>query len=194
VVFSPDGTRVASGAHQGMGLPDDKVRIFEQSSGRLIRALEGHTSGISAVAYSSDGRHVLSGSWDRTAKLWDAETGKVVRNFEHGPFVLSVAISRDGTRVASGMHSVGSEALVQVWDTARGSLLHTLKGHTGNVEALAFSPDGTRLLSATLTGQLRSGTQSAGASYTLSSHKTLFRLWHSQQTEGKFSRVAGIVH
>jgi WD40 repeat protein len=61
----------------------------------------------------------------------------------HIGWVLSVAFSPDGSRLASG----SSDRTIKVWDTASGQELRTLKGHSSQVQSVAFSPDGSRLAS-----------------------------------------------
>jgi WD40 repeat protein len=91
---------------------------------------------------SPDGSRVLSGSWDKTNKLWDAATGALIRTFEgHSGAVNSVAFSPDGARVLSGR----SDSTIKLWDTATGVLIRTFDGHSSRVIAVAFSPDGTRV-------------------------------------------------
>ncbi len=77
-----------------------------------------HFGGVSAVAFSADGARVLSGSDDRTLKLWDAATGALIRTFEgHSDVVLSVAFSADGARVLSG----SDDKTLKLWDAATGA-------------------------------------------------------------------------
>jgi WD40 repeat protein len=99
---------------------------------------------VSAVAFSPHGTLVVSGSRDRTVRLWDATTRSLRRTLEgHTEWVCAVAFSPDGTLVASGSH----DRTVRLWDVATGSLRRTLEGHTDWVRAVAFSPDGTLVAS-----------------------------------------------
>ena len=64
---------------------------------------KGHSGDITSVAFSPDGRYVLTGSWDDTAKLWDTATGREIRTFKgHSGDVVSVAFSPDGRYVLTG--------------------------------------------------------------------------------------------
>jgi WD40 repeat protein len=64
VAFSPDGRLLASGSW------DERVKIWEVASGRLLHTLSGHSSFVSSVAFSPDGRLLASGSRDNTVKIW----------------------------------------------------------------------------------------------------------------------------
>jgi WD40 repeat protein len=79
---------------------------------RALLVLQGHSRPVISVAFSPDGKRVLTGSFDKTARLWDAETGKEIRSFVgHTDTVVSVAFSPDGKRVLTG----GSKTAL--WDT-----------------------------------------------------------------------------
>jgi dipeptidyl aminopeptidase/acylaminoacyl peptidase len=110
----------------------------------LIRTFAGHTAQVLAVAFSPDGRSALSGSGDRTLKLWDVATGKEIRTLAaHSEYVSSVAFSPDGRSALSG----GGDDTLKLWDVATGRELSTLAGHTAAVTSVAFSPDGGSVLS-----------------------------------------------
>ena len=105
--------------------------------------LTGHISGVSDVAFSPDGKQILTGSCDKTAKVWDAETGKELRTLTgHKDIVWGVAFSPDGKRIVTG----GEDKSAKVWDAETGKELRTLTGHTGWVKSVAYSPDGKRIV------------------------------------------------
>jgi WD40 repeat protein len=97
------------------------------------------------LAYSPDGRRLASASFDKTVKVWNANTGEVLLNLAgHTDFVFGVAYSPDGRYLASASW----DRTVKVWDAVTGKELRTLKGHTGRVNCVAYSPDGRHLASA----------------------------------------------
>ncbi|KAH0537057.1 hypothetical protein FGG08_006127 [Glutinoglossum americanum] len=103
------------------------------------RTLEGHSSLVYSVVFSSDGRLVASGSADMTIRLWDTATGAVRCTLGgHSDRVYGVAFSPDGRLVVSGLY----DRTVRLWDTATGAVRRTLEGHPGTVYSVAFSPDG----------------------------------------------------
>ena len=87
------------------------VKLWDSKSGREIRSFAGHSSNISSVAFSPNGRQIISGSGDDTIKLWDVETGHELRSFNgHRYEVNSVAFSTDGRLIVSGSESVRESA------------------------------------------------------------------------------------
>src|SRR5262245_8850674 len=78
----------------------------------------------------------------RKVKLWDAVSGSLLRTFEHSYWVISVAVTADGTRIVSG----GIDGRVKLWDAANGSRLSTFQ-HLYWVTSVAVTPDGTRVVS-----------------------------------------------
>ena len=105
-----------------------------------MRTLSGHTDWVNSAAYSPDGKHIVTASDDRTARIWDAATGQEVRPLTgHTDPVYSAAYSPDGTHhrhrqlrtrpPASGMRP-------------RGRKCAPLSGHTDWVSSAAYSPDG----------------------------------------------------
>ncbi|KAJ1483073.1 WD40-repeat-containing domain protein [Baffinella frigidus] len=170
VAFAPDGTRVVSGS------ADTLVKIWNAATGAEVCMLKGHLDAVLSVAFSPDGKHVVSGSSDNLVKIWDASIGALVSSFAgvctlkgHLGEVNSVGFSADGTRVVSG----SVDQLVKIWDAKTGAELHTLghscsgrcictlseygildtneecqvPAHSRDVNAVSFSPDGTRVVS-----------------------------------------------
>jgi len=138
VVFSPDGSRIASGS-------DDKtVRIWDAGNGDSLCTLEGHSNLVNSVVFSPDGSRIASGSDDKTVRIWDAGNGDSLCTLEgHSNLVNSVVFSPDGSRIASG----SDDKTVRIWDAGNGDSLCTLEGHSNLVNSVVFSPDGSRIAS-----------------------------------------------
>ncbi|KAF2830311.1 hypothetical protein CC86DRAFT_443354 [Ophiobolus disseminans] len=110
-----------------------------------LQTLEGHGDSVMSVAFSHDSIRLASASYDRTVKIWDANSGACLQTLEgHGDSVRSVAFSHDSTRLASASW----DRTVKIWDASSGACLQTLEGHGGSVMSVAFSHDSTRLVSA----------------------------------------------
>jgi WD40 repeat protein len=98
---------------------------------------------VRSAAFSPDGKRIVTGGWDKTAKVWDAATGAEVMTLRgHSSIVCSVAFSPDGRRIVTGSY----DNTAMVWDAATGAELLMLKGHSGWVLSAAFSPDGRRMV------------------------------------------------
>ena len=107
---------------------------------------------VTALAWSPDGKGVLTGAEDHLLRLWDPETGAEVRRFKgHSGWITSVAFSPDGKRIASGSW----DRTLRIWDAVSGALLQTCEGHKGYVTTVCWSPDGTQVLSGSWDGTLR---------------------------------------
>jgi WD40 repeat protein len=155
VAFSPDGRFLASGGggevHQSR--PGDflnvtwapgsdfALRVWDVRTGKIVRCLVGHRALVACVAWSPDGKLLLSGSDDSTLRLWDAETGKEVRRFDgHTQAVVAAVFSADGSRVLSGSR----DQTVRLWDVKTGKELRRFAWPGGRVWDVALSRDGTR--------------------------------------------------
>ncbi|KAG5730112.1 hypothetical protein E4T56_gene1876, partial [Termitomyces sp. T112] len=123
------------------------------SSVPAIKGSRGQTGLISkikqkaeviSVAFSPDGTHIVSGSWDNTICVWDSSTGtELLHLIGHTSPVSSVAFSPNGTHIVSGSR----DNTICVWDSSNGAELLQLTGHTSAVSSVAFSPDGTHIVS-----------------------------------------------
>jgi hypothetical protein len=111
---------------------------------RLV--LTGHASGVSSAVFSPDGKRIVTASWDKTARLWDATTGKPVGSLTgHASGVSSAAFSPDGRRIVTA----SDDNTARLWDATTGKLIGgPLEGHTNRVRSAVFSPDGKRIVTA----------------------------------------------
>src|SRR5262249_10047637 len=114
VALSPDGRFFATGGHfDVVGREGWFVNIWDSATGKILKSLggdpDGHTKEVdqNALAFSSDGKWLISGSYDKTIKLWDVNTGSFLKTFPapggegHSGSVRGVAISPDGCWIAS---------------------------------------------------------------------------------------------
>ena len=103
----------------------------------------GHTDCVRSVSMTVDGRCVLTGSFDKTAILWDVISGKPLRTFKgHTDYISSVALSLNGERMLTGS---GDKTAI-LWDATSDKPLRTFKGHADYVSSVALSLDGKRVL------------------------------------------------
>ncbi|MFO0868070.1 MAG: serine/threonine-protein kinase [Pirellulales bacterium] len=102
-----------------------------------------HAATVNCVAFSPDGKRLVTGSADGTARLWDAQTGQPLGEvMRHQKSVWAAAFSPDGTRVVTG----ADDRTARLWDAQTGQPLGEVMRHKKSVWAAAFSPDGTRVV------------------------------------------------
>ncbi len=156
VAFTRDGRLLASAGG------DQAVRLWDVADGKEVRVLKGHTHAVHGVAFSPDGSRLASAGEDHTTKLWAVIRDEGLRTLKgHNESVRAVVFSPDSRTLASG----GSDHVIRLWDSAPltlpsppsdggegrvrgGREVRVLKGHAGSVRAVAFSPDGRMLASA----------------------------------------------
>jgi WD40 repeat protein len=164
VAFNSTGTLLATGCHDGI------LRIFDVAKGQQLKQVNAHVTpnntGIYCLAWSPDDKQIVTGSIDYSLKLWDANTGAMVREFKpykekvfekgHDDSVYCVAFSPDGKNIASG----GAERLIKLWNVADGSVIRDFvnpkikvpakskpQSHPGWVYSLRFTKNGKHLVS-----------------------------------------------
>ena len=173
VKFSPDGQIFVSSGE------DQTIRLWDVISEHCLATIESHSNWVAAIAFSPDDRTLVSGSKDHQIRLWDVETGSCTRVMKgHSDVVTSVAFGP----VASAAVNIGGagekilasgsdDRTIQLWQAATGERLKTLRGHDGWVQAIAFSPDGERLVSGSSDHTVKLwDVQSGECLYTLAGH------------------------
>jgi WD40 repeat protein len=124
---------------------------------REIGKFTSHSQMILAIAFTPDGRSILTGGDDVLVRMWDFPSGKKIREFQgHASPINSIAVSPDGRRLvtASGRYA-GPDWSVRLWDAATGSELKRWDSHQQMVSRAFFSPDGRRVISASWDGTVR---------------------------------------
>jgi len=121
---------VAVGLHSGC------IVIFNAITGIQMGILSGHSDWVKSLVFSPDGTSLVSCSSDKTIKLWDMQTGGVVKTFQgHTDTVCSVSISADCTTIASG----SSDKTIHLWNIQTGECHHIMK-QQDTVNYIFFSP------------------------------------------------------
>ncbi len=119
IAFSPDGKLLASGD----GLPDGNprppfaIRLWDAKTGREVRRCAGHPTRIQVLAFSRDGKRLLSSTGGGSLHIWDVASGKDALPFREHEQVFSIVFSPDGRALASG----GLDGMVQLWEPASGN-------------------------------------------------------------------------
>jgi WD40 repeat protein/tRNA A-37 threonylcarbamoyl transferase component Bud32 len=178
VTFSVDGSRVATGNAS-------TVQVWDARSGKVVHTLTGHSAAVGYIAFSRDGSRLvtalaLPGVREPrypTVRVWDTGTGKELCILRPSSAVGCVAVNSDGSRIATAhwekadrsLSKAGrslrkgdrllsldpSIRLVTVWDALKAEVLLVLKGHKGRVRSVAYSPDGSRLVTGSDDGTVK---------------------------------------
>jgi WD40 repeat protein len=130
--------------------PEDKnFNYYQQNIGNLLAGFLGspnlrHNSKVTCAAILPDGKHIISGSSDKTIKCWEVSTGKEVRTFKgHNDRITSLAVTPDGKNIISG----SDDKTIALWDQESGKVIKIFRGHDESITCLSITNDGTHIIS-----------------------------------------------
>ena len=156
ISLNPDGKTLAIGSAVGFSRDQSggwvssgsaKIELWDIPSNKLIHTLSGDSSTVSSVAFLPGGKILASGGYDsRTVKLWNPETGELLRNFQlkkDSSKVTSIAFSPDGKTLAAGTF----DQMILLWDLGNAQPITSFeikpKFGSDSIHTVAFSPDGS---------------------------------------------------
>lgn len=127
------------------------IRLMD-GNGRLNRTFSGYTTDIWSMGYHEGTKRITAGSYAKSIRVWDVETGKLAIILEgHEKSCLPVSYSRSGDRIASG----SLDKSVRIWDAVSGRELHKMELHTENIFSVCFHPSGKYVASASADKTIR---------------------------------------
>jgi len=150
LAFNPDGRVLASGSGSILTQKDNSARLWDVPSGALLHTLQGKVSEknlfnypvVQNLAFSPNGKQLLTEGQDNALKLWDVTSGKLTRVVKDRFYTSALALS-------PGWETYASENLsdhaIQFWDMQSGALLHKFAGQSQGIGLLTFSPDGKQM-------------------------------------------------
>jgi WD40 repeat protein/energy-coupling factor transporter ATP-binding protein EcfA2 len=148
---NPEVVALASADHTAMA--------WNWYTGQIVTTFAGHTNVVRSVAFSPDGRLLLTGSADNTARVWDVATGEPTATlFGHTGGVFGTAFSPDGHLVATA----SADESIRLWDPVTGQELRVLRGHRAGVRSVSFIHEGSLLVTASEDGTARTWSTSTG--------------------------------
>ena len=149
--FRRDGMSIAVGS--GPPSRSGEVKVFAIDSGRLVRDFgEVHSDTVLGLAFSPDGGRVASSAADKTIRLLDLSSGKVIRSLEgHTHHVLGIDWQDDGQTIASA----SADKTIKIWNTETGEQRRTISGFSKEITAVAFVQSSNQIVTACADGQVR---------------------------------------
>merc|ERR1712070_946524 len=121
----------------------EKIESHENQNFYLFKILRAHILPLTNCAFNKSGDRFITGSYDRTCKVWNTLTGEELLTLEgHKNVVYAIAFNNPfGDKVVTGSF----DKTAKIWDAETGACLHTLRGHNTEIVCVAFNPQGTHV-------------------------------------------------
>ena len=100
-IRTSDNSKIVSGAGDYYSR-DNTIKVWDMNTGELLNTLEGHSYLVASVAITSDNSKIVSGSWDKTIKVWDLHEEKYYLNYKFDASILSIAPSKSANQIVLG--------------------------------------------------------------------------------------------
>ena len=137
LAYSPEGRIVAAGTS------NTGIFLFDSITGDPIKQLLGHDDSVHSIAFSHDGKTLVSGASDKTIRLWNIASGSENRLIKVDSGVNTVLLTSDGKTIVAAL----SNGHIKLFDAGNGREIRTLIGHQESVNSIAISPDGRTIVS-----------------------------------------------
>jgi WD40 repeat protein len=171
MALSPNGRWLATGGWmKSPGDPGHMTRLYDFSTGQLVKLFKGHANIVNTVAFSPDSRKLISGGSDNAAIIWDIDTLQLQHRLAgHIDIIHAVAFTPDGQRAVTG----SNDTTLRLWNVSDGGMVAEMKGHKGKIwNALGIRPSDGMIASGDHEGEIRLWDGRTGAFIkTLANHK-----------------------
>jgi WD40 repeat protein len=157
-IFHPDGKHILSGGR------DKIIRVWDRETGDQVKKMDHGNTNVERLVVLSDRKRFLSctGSGGGPMRLWELETGKLLRTYNQPGSTTGLAVTKDGRRA----FSTGYGGTVRMWDVESGAELQRFEGHRNWVWSVEVSPDGKTFVTAG-GGRGQAGKYAAGEDFTI---------------------------
>ena len=150
VAWSPDGSYILTGQglmNIGGDNPDSHAKIWNATTGTLVRTLEGHTARVTSVSWGLDGKTVATASFDGTVRIWDTQDGQLLQNRQLDAPIYGIAWHPNKPELLTVGGGWGV-TIAEVWNSSTGTVTANTSGHRRQVTSVAWHPDNHSIVSA----------------------------------------------